>query len=75
MEPDIITHALQPCPVCNADPEYRIWSKFVNGSYTNIHSEKHKIIGSTPRPLVCTQCGYVQLFVDPEDFRTGEGKI
>ena len=75
MEQDSGTDALQPCPACNADPQYRIWSKFVNSSYTHILSEKHKILGSAPRPLVCTRCGYVQLFVDPEDFRMEEGAI
>lgn len=60
---------LQPCPVCGANTEYRIWAKFVNSSYTHIVSRKHHIVGSVTNPLVCTQCGYVQLFVDPEDFR------
>lgn len=75
MEAEMNTYALQPCPVCNADPQYRIWSKFVNSSYTHVLSEKHKIVGSAPRPLVCTRCGFVQLFVNPEDFRSEEGTL
>ena len=41
----------------------------MNMGYTNIHSKKHKVNGSRSQPLVCTVCGYVQLFVNPEDFR------
>ena len=59
----------QSCPVCGAEPQNRTWSRFVSGNYTHIISEQHKIVGSILTPLVCTQCGYVQLFVDPNDFR------
>ncbi len=34
-----------------------------------IRTEKHKHTGSRAKPLVCTVRGYVQLFVNPEDFR------
>lgn len=59
----------QPCPVCGAAPEERIWSEIINSSYFHLRSEKHKVVGSSATPLVCTQCGYVQLFVRPEEFR------
>ena len=58
-----------PCPVCGAAPEARSWRKFVGNSYTNILSDKHSVLGTTVDPLVCSQCGSVQLFVNPQDFR------
>jgi hypothetical protein len=58
-----------PCPVCGADPEARSWRSFVTSSYTNILSDKHSMMGTKVSPLVCSSCGYVQLFVDPRDFR------
>lgn len=58
-----------PCPVCGAEPQLREWSAFMGIQYTRIVSEKHKMIGTPLTPLVCTQCGYVQLFTDPQDFR------
>ncbi len=59
----------QPCPVCGADPSSRIWSQHTRYPVA-IRTEKHKHTGSLAKPLVCTVCGYVQLFVNPEDFRT-----
>gem|GEM_PF-2382427 len=64
-----------PCPVCGAAPECRIWSNFVDSGYlmngyARIMSTKHSIRGSQAIPLICTVCGYVQLFVNPEDFQT-----
>lgn len=58
-----------PCPVCGAQPSYRVWSQTTGYGYVIIRSKKHKLNGSMATPLVCTVCGYVQLFVDPEDFR------
>ena len=58
-----------PCPVCGAEPHYRTWSYFMRTGEASIHSKKHNIVGVFPIPLVCTVCGYVQLFVNPEDFR------
>ncbi len=63
-----VTNLAQPCPVCNADPRYRRWSQFTQSQYTHVISPRHTVLGSTITPLVCTQCGYVQLFVNPEDF-------
>lgn len=65
-----LTHPGVPCPVCRAESQYRVWSRLIarNGAVT-IRSPKHKVLGSEPTPLVCTVCGYVQLFVNPEDFR------
>ena len=58
----------QPCPVCSAPAIERGWQRFLSG-YTNIISEKHHLQGSAMTPLVCYQCGFVQLFVNPQDFR------
>lgn len=60
------------CPVCGAEPQYRTWRRFVNSSYTHVISDAHKIVGSNLTPLVCTRCGYVQIFVDPTDFSTDQ---
>lgn len=56
-----------PCPVCNAQPEQRVWSSYINYG-AMIRSPKHRIGGSQVVPLVCTQCGYVQLFTNVDDF-------
>ena len=58
-----------PCPICGVGPEGRSWRNFAGNSYTNILSDKHSVLGTRINPLVCSQCGYVQLFVDPRDFR------
>ena len=69
MSVDPAINVPRPCPVCNAAPADRVWSNYAHSGYVNIHSPKHKMMGATPVPLVCTQCGYVQNFVDPKDFR------
>ena len=58
-----------PCPFCGAEPRYRRVSSYLQRYPPAIWSDKHKIVGSRVFPLVCTQCGYVQDFVDPQDFR------
>ncbi len=58
----------QPCPVCGAPPEEREWGEFLN---VRLRSEKHKVVGTSAMPLICMQCGNVQLFVNPQDFRQG----
>lgn len=60
-----------PCPNCGADPTQRRWSEFrpgYAGTTVRISSPKHSYAGTVVVPLVCRQCGYVQLFVPPEDF-------
>jgi hypothetical protein len=69
MQPQPINPPPRPCPVCGAEPPYQIWSNFVHQQYAHISSKKHSMMGSQLAPLVCTICGYVQLFVNPEDFR------
>ena len=59
----------QSCSSCGADREKIQPFNFVT-TYTKIRSPKHKSLGSTVTPFVCTQCGYVQLYVDPGDFQT-----
>ncbi|MBA2393716.1 MAG: hypothetical protein H0V70_13345 [Ktedonobacteraceae bacterium] len=60
----------QPCPVCGVSSSERGWQQFLgkNQSYTKILSKKHHMQGSVVHPLVCYQCGFVQLFVNPQDF-------
>jgi rubrerythrin len=63
------TNQPAPCPVCGAQPAYRIWGKTMGYGGVLLASKKHPFNGSPAKPLVCTVCGYVQLFVDPNDFR------
>jgi len=58
-----------PCPVCGAPPDLRAWGKFNMEQNFTIISPAHSMVGSHIIPLICTSCGYVQLFVDPKDFR------
>ena len=58
------------CPFCGASPEFRQWSEYLGRDTLRVKSPKHKWIGSHVFPLICIQCGYVQDFVVPEDFRT-----
>jgi hypothetical protein len=70
---------LPPCSICGAEAEKRKWCKTFSGSYGAGHillvsREQRSFWGSNPKlsqanPVVCTQCGYVQFFVKPEDFR------
>lgn len=58
-----------PCPNCEADRSKRIWKEVTGGSdYVRISSDAHKFNGSEVSALVCKTCGYVQLFVNPQDF-------
>jgi len=78
-EPDS-THPLLPaCAICGAGPEKRQWSKSFTGAYGAglimlIVGQKQRWFGNTPnletaKPVVCTQCGHVQFFVDPTAFK------
>jgi hypothetical protein len=73
---------LPPCSICGAGPEKRKWSKtFAGGAYgagdillVSGGEQQSFWTGPKPKlsqasPVVCTQCGYVQFFVRPEDFR------
>ena len=57
-----------PCPVCGAAPELRKWSKYTS-ERERIQTDKHQTMGSPIHPFVCTRCGYIQEFVNPEDFK------
>ncbi len=63
------TKPIEACPNCGADSQYRIWEK-VKGVHgpISVASDVHQIIGSPITALVCKRCGYVQLFVSPQDF-------
>ncbi len=54
--------------VCKAESS-RIWTEAATYGYVRLSSKKHKVFGTLARPLVCTVCGYVEHFVNPEDFR------
>lgn len=73
MEPQPINPPVLPCPVCGAEPHRRTWSQVIGyaGGFTlSSPKQKHKFLYETrAEPLVCTVCGYVQFFVNPEDFR------
>jgi hypothetical protein len=58
-----------PCPVCGAQPVYRIWGTTTGYGHVLVDARKRLFTASPAKPLVCTVCGYVQLFVDPADFR------
>ncbi len=71
---------LPPCSICGAGPEKRKWSQTFSGGYNAgsilLVASEHQSFwsGSRPKfsqasPVVCTQCGYVQFFVNPGDFR------
>ncbi|GCE18066.1 hypothetical protein KDK_18660 [Dictyobacter kobayashii] len=62
--------AYAPCPNCNADGSRRQWRK-TYGHYINalrVDSDAYPNMGSNMGALVCTNCGNVQLFVDPDDY-------
>jgi predicted RNA-binding Zn-ribbon protein involved in translation (DUF1610 family) len=55
-----------PCPNCQG--QYRVWRDVITRDGLCIRSDAHAIVGSPVQALVCTDCGYIQLFVDPQDF-------
>ena len=69
------------CSICGAGSEKRKWSKTFATAYgagdilLESGGEQQSFwTGPKPKiskasPVVCTQCGYVQFFVKPEDFR------
>lgn len=58
------------CPVCGAESRYRRWKTTNAGNRGSLKvlSDAHRFLGSDTQALVCLRCGYVQLFVNPEDF-------
>ncbi len=58
------------CPVCGASSEFRKWHSYITRYPPRIKSPKHNVMGTPLTPLVCTRCGYVQDFVNPEDFKS-----
>jgi hypothetical protein len=64
--------SIQKCPNCEADPRYRIWENIhgVHGPIS-VTSDSHRFMGSNVKALVCKQCGYIQLFINPKDFYKG----
>ena len=58
-----------PCPCCGAESDKRIWGETVGYGSVAILPMKPALYGLPAWPLVCTICGYVQFFVNPDDFR------
>lgn len=60
-----------PCPVCGAEPAYRVWG--CTGDYVRVHSPLKKrsktLVMGLVKSLVCSVCGYIQLFAEPADFQ------
>jgi rubrerythrin len=69
--------SMQPsssCPNCGAENRYRTWREISGGSQIyrgplKVKTDAHAILGSMIWAFVCKQCGYVQLFVNPGDFK------
>ena len=57
----------RPCPVCEADSSYRVWGS-IGQTFVFNDAKKH-FTPSPIVPLVCTVCGYIQFFTNPENFR------
>jgi hypothetical protein len=55
--------------VCGAEAVYRIWGTTTGYGHVLVDSKKRLFTAAPAKPLVCTVCGYVQLFIDPDDFR------
>jgi predicted nucleic-acid-binding Zn-ribbon protein len=62
------------CPNCGAESAKREWTE-ANGGFgpyrapLKIKTDVHKNVGAVLKALVCKHCGYVQLFVDPLEFK------
>lgn len=75
---DSTQRSIPPCPVCGAAPHMRVWSS-TYASGANIGPQHIAIITRKRAetdpisvravPLICSQCGYVQFFVNPRYFR------
>ena len=83
MIPQTLLHIQFPnCLICNAEGSKWKWFTVLPGAYSAgsiflIVGEKHSFLGSTPLtteafPAVCTHCGNVQFFINPEDVQEGE---
>ncbi len=61
------------CPNCGVDAQNRVWEKLrgVHGP-VSVKTDGHIFAGSPISVLICKQCGYVQLFVSPQDFYKGK---
>lgn len=75
---DMTQRPLPPCPVCGAAPQQRVWSSTY--ASTGEAGPQHIAIITRKRtpmdpisvratPLICSNCGYVQFFVNPKYFR------
>lgn len=78
MDPSIPTSVPLPrCSICGAGSEKRQWCKLFTGGYGAGlvilivgSKQKRTWLRSAPKletakPVVCTQCGYVQIFINP----------
>lgn len=56
-----------PCPVCGVDGSRRTWREVTGrGARLLVESRTHPVLGAVVQALVCTNCGNVLFFVDPQ---------
>jgi len=70
------------CLICGANASKQKWFTVLPGpnnagSIFIVVGNRHVFLGSVPRtteaiPSVCTQCGHVQFFINPEDIQGEE---
>jgi hypothetical protein len=69
MQPDQPRPQLPPCPVCGADGTSREW-RGTHGDYQrgsgSIHIDARQYQTTEVKAVVCTRCGYIMLFADPQ---------
>lgn len=69
-----------PCPVCGAEPAARLWLSTFRGAAGSgtvvLQFDSAAFFPKLLRAssLVCTGCGYVQLFVDTGELRANLGQ-
>lgn len=72
---DVTNTPLPPCPICEAVGEKQLWCSTFSGAYGAgsllLASNTHKFFSKPIRaiPVVCTQCGHVRFFVNPQEFQ------
>jgi hypothetical protein len=60
---------IPPCPSCGSDGSQREWKRtMAHGDTLRVESRAHRFLGAPVSSLVCKNCGYTMLFIDPRDF-------
>ncbi|MBO0778542.1 MAG: hypothetical protein J2P37_06900 [Ktedonobacteraceae bacterium] len=61
---------LGPCSICGADGRQRVRTTLVTqGNLKVTVSEGFRFVGSGIEAVVCTSCGNIQLFTNPQEFK------